>query len=114
MRIKHFLVKMLLTVVLVAVGYISHAAINPQDLKNEIIDGLAWSYVVEDGYASVTGWNMGTAIDPQTTGEVSVPSSLGGFPVKVIGSYAFYQMKGVTSLTIPEGVEIIDFYMCRG
>ena len=114
MRIKHFLVKMLLTVVLVAVGYISHAAINPQDLKTEIIDGLAWSYVVEDGYASVTSWNMGTAIDPQTTGEVSVPNSLGGFPVKVIGSYAFYQMKGVTSLTIPEGVEIIDFYMCRG
>ena len=59
MRIKHFLVKMLLTVVLVAVGYISHAAINPQDLKTEIIDGLAWSYVVEDGYASVTSWNMG-------------------------------------------------------
>ena len=104
----------ILAAAFVAAGMMAHAYIGPQDLRTETVGGLAWSYAIIDGCATVTSWNMQTAIDPQTTGAVVVPDTLGGCPVTAIGSYAFYQMTGITSLTIPEGVESIDFYMCRG
>ena len=89
-------------------------AILPQDLRYEAVDGIEWSYVVVDGNAKVANLNMNTAIDPLTTGSVVVPDTLGGCPVTAIGAYAFYQMTGLTSLTIPEGVEEIEYYACRG
>ena len=83
-------------------------------MQTETVGGITWSYAIADGCATVTSWNMQTAIPPQTSGAVEVPSTLGGCPVRTIGSYAFFQMGGITSLAIPEGVETIEFYMCRG
>ena len=97
-----------------AADMFAFAYIGPQDLRTETVAGLTWSYAIVDGGATVTSWNMQTAIDPKTVGAVEVPSTLGGYPVTAIGSYAFFQMTGITSLTIPEGVESIDFYMCGG
>ena len=89
-------------------------AVLPQNLRYETVDGIQWSYVIDDGKAKVTNWNMNPAIDSSTTGAIVVPDSLGGCPVTAIGAYAFYQMTGITSLAIPEGVEEIEYYACRG
>ena len=106
--------KAMLATVFAAAGLVVHAYVNPSDLRIETVGGITWSYAIADDCATVTSWNMQTAIDPQTSGVVEVPSTLGGCPVRTIGSYAFFQMGGITSLTIPEGVETIEFYMCRG
>ena len=83
------------------------------DILSEDIGNLTWKYTVSNGTARVYGGHMKTAIG-WTTGEVVVPDMLGGLPVTVIGSYAFYEMTGISSLIIPEGVETIEFYACRG
>ena len=88
-------------------------AVSPSDLRYETVNGISWSYVVEGGKAKVTNWNMNPAVSSSTTGAVTVPETLGGFPVTAIGSYAFYKIPGITSLTIPEGVDTIEFYACR-
>ena len=87
--------------------------VSPSDLRYETVNGISWSYVVDGGKAKVTNWNMNPAVPSTTTGAVSVPDTLGGFPVTAIGSYAFYNISGITSLTVPEGVETIEFYACR-
>ena len=92
----------------------ARALVLPQDLRSEAVNGVTWSYAIEDGKAKVTNWNMHPAIDVLTKGAVVVPAMLGGCPVTAIGAYAFYQMTGITSLEIPEGVEIIEYYACRG
>ena len=106
--------KTILATVLAAAGLAVRAYVNPSDLQTETVGGITWSYAIADGCATVTSWNMQTAIPQQTSGAVEVPSTLGGCPVRTIGSYAFFQMGGITSLAIPEGVETIEFYMCRG
>lgn len=90
------------------------AVVLPQDLRYETVDGLQWSYVIEDGRAKVTNRSMEPAIDSSTRGAIVVPDSLGGCPVTAVGAYAFYQVTGITSLTIPEGVEEIEYNACRG
>lgn len=68
-----------------------------------------FTYTVNaDGTATITGYT-GTAAD------VTIPASVNGYPVTVIGSYAFYNQDGVLSLTIPDGVTTIKssaFYSC--
>ena len=83
------------------------------DILSEDIGNLTWKYTVSNGTARVYGGHMKTAIG-WTTGSIVVPSTLGGLPVTAIGSYAFFEMTEITSLTIPEGVETIEFYACRG
>ena len=63
------------------------------------------------------GWEPdGTAIDPSTTGPLTIPASfeyLGQtYYVKEIGESAFLGCKGITSLTIPEGVTKVDNRAC--
>lgn len=100
----------------VALGFafVVWADVSPQDLQIETVDGINWSFVTNGGKAKVTNKRMHTAIDASTTGAVVVPDTLGGCPVTAIGAYAFFQMPGITSLTIPEGVEEIEYYACRG
>ena len=78
--------------------------------------GIEWTYFVSNGEASLgSGTSSGTAVDKSTTGEIVIPSSLGGCPVTSIGAYAFYNCSGLTSVTIPDGVTSIGkhaFYNC--
>ena len=77
----------------------------------EVVDGIAWAYVVREGKAQLY------SIPWSTTGEITIPSTLGGCPVTSIGDFAFEECDLLTSVTIPEGVMRIGeyaFYYCYG
>ena len=74
----------------------------------ESVDGITWTYSVKDGYA-VLGYApfVKRAVHPPTKGAVTIPASLGGYPVREIGEFAFHSCQSLTSVTIPEGVTTI-------
>ena len=70
-----------------------------------------YTYTVENGEATITG------CDNSISGEVVIPDTLGGYPVKNIGWGAFYGCTGLTSVTIGNSVTSIgehSFYGCTG
>ena len=74
-------------------------------------DGYTYTYSVTDGKATIGSSNAWTtAISPNPTGHVAIPSSLGGFPVVGIGEYAFYNCFRLEGVTIPESVTAIGQY----
>lgn len=60
-------------------------------------------YILKNDKATVIGY------DGQPSGYISIPSSLGGCPVTVIDSYAFYR-DSITGVSIPNTVETIGWY----
>lgn len=81
-------------------------------------NGLTWKYVVVNGAAMLFGgkhlewdteegrykWEYDTAIPRNTSGAITIPPSLDGYPVTAIGDGAFTECEGLTSVTIPSGV----------
>ena len=66
-------------------------------------------YVIENDEAIVTG------VSGTVTGEMTVPSTLGGYPVTVIGGNAFYNRDDFRSISLPDTVTTIGdkaFYGC--
>lgn len=80
----------------------------------ETIGGITWSYCIEDGKAVIYKGDEVPAIPVETTGNVTVPSSLGGYPVVAIGDYAFYGCEDVKNVIIPDGVTSIGEYAFCG
>ena len=84
----------------------------------ETVDGITWTYTVKDGCASVgSGSPSYNAVPRSTSGSITIPSTLGGYPVTKIGLSAFQNCRELTSVTIPDGVTVIDtfaFSDCRG
>ena len=80
--------------------------------------GIKWTYTVSNGKASLGGGSTSsTAVPGSTTGALSIPSTLGGYPVTSIGEYAFWSCSGLTSVTIPNSVTSIGynaFSYCSG
>lgn len=90
-------------------------------IRTAQVDGLTWKYVVVDGGATIFGgqfrewddeeggyiWAFYPAIPEGTSGAISVPSSLGGYPVTAIGNGAFCECENLTSVKIPVGVTSI-------
>ena len=81
------------------------------------VNGITWTYIVTNGYASVGSgeynWRTGvaiTAVPTSTVGAITIPSSLGGYPVKDIEDYAFYKCGKLTGVTIPNGVANIGYF----
>ncbi len=75
----------------------------------ETAEGLAYR-VEQDGTATITGYSGGK-------GDVSIPSEIGGHPVRAIGNDAFYNVTEINSVFIPEGVTHIGdgaFDNCSG
>lgn len=64
------------------------------------------------GYYTYTVDDEGNATiikcDPSISGEITVPQTLGGYPVTKIGSNAFNGCKNITEITVLENVTYID------
>ena len=82
------------------------------------VDGITWTYTVSNGKATIGGGSSSsTAVPKSTSGALSIPSSLGGYPVTGIGAYAFCNCTNLTSVTMPDSVTNIAlraFSGCSG
>ena len=90
-------------------------------LSTQIVDGVAWTYSVNDGKAQIRqqrgSVRMGLwvpAISASTTGAITIPSTLGGCPVTSIENFALNGCSGLTSVTVPSSVTNIGFgtFLC--
>ena len=67
-------------------------------------DKFYYYYTVSDDKATITEVGYGLL------GDITVPSTLGGYPVVSIAEDAFKGCTGITSVIIPEGIESIGKY----
>ncbi|MBR5592073.1 MAG: leucine-rich repeat domain-containing protein [Kiritimatiellae bacterium] len=74
------------------------------------VNGITWTYKVVNGEATIGTGGWSPAIPSSTSGAISIPSTLGGYPVTAIGSQAFYNCNNLTSITIPSSVTSIGDY----
>ena len=75
----------------------------------ETVDGYTWSYRVKNGEVEIVAEKDGKtccAVSPNPTGEVKIPSTLGGAKVTRIGERAFRGLD-LTSVSIPASVTSI-------
>lgn len=66
-------------------------------------------------YAVNFGETKITHVDKNISGDIVIPSYLGGYPVTTIGESAFISCEKITSVKIPETVSVIEdsaFYRC--
>ena len=79
----------------------------------EIVNNIAWSYEFENGQAVIcaeSGEWGDSAIPSETSGEIAIPSTLGGNTVVGIGDHAFYNCTNLTAVTIPASITKIGEY----
>lgn len=76
---------------------------------SETVDGVTFSYKIEDGEAmiGVEGKGFTAAVKNEPGGRLVVPSKLGGAPVTKIGFAAFYETKS-SEIILPDGVDTIE------
>lgn len=70
-----------------------------------------YTYTVSEGKATIT------AVNTSISGNVIIPSQLGGYPVTTIGEWAFEGCTGLTGVTIPDSVTSLGdgvFLGCSG
>lgn len=71
-----------------------------------VVDGLTWSYTIdESGNATITGCKDAEGNEP--AGEIAIPGKVDDYTVTSLGRVLFYENSGLTSVSIPEGVETI-------
>ncbi len=82
------------------------------------VNGITWTYTISNGEASLGGDSLSLpAVPTYTSGAITIPSTLGGYRVTSIGSYAFFLCRRLTSVTIPNNVTSIGssaFDECSG
>ena len=89
-----------------------------ENFLSETVDGYKWYYTIEgDGSVRVfKAWGS-PAVEPVPTGVVTIPATLGGKPVTIIGGDAFINCSGMTKVLIPDSVTTIwasAFKGCSG
>lgn len=76
--------------------------------ETETIDGVSWTFRLSGGEAILGGGSKSsTAVAKDTAGKIVIPEILGGLPVRIIDSYAFYDCVKLTDVEIPESVRTI-------
>ncbi|MBQ3549502.1 MAG: sigma-70 family RNA polymerase sigma factor [Clostridia bacterium] len=63
-----------------------------------------YTYTVSNSAATIT------SVNKAISGDVTIPSTLGGYPVKAIGREAFENCTKLNSVVIPNGVTTVDYY----
>ena len=77
--------------------------------EHETVDGVMWTYCIVAGEAKIYGGSSAKAAIPvETSGDLAIPSALGGCPVTCIESFAFNGCKCLTSVKIPDSVKRIE------
>ncbi len=89
------------------ISVVAAFALNVAFADTQIVDGIEWTYTVSNGKASCGNGYGGRAVPDNTKGSITIPASLGGYPVASIGSSAFDGCSGLTSVTIPDSVTSI-------
>ena len=77
------------------------------------VNGITWTYTVSNGEAELVEYTL----SEWTTGAITIPAKLNGYPVTGIGKNAFSYFSGLTGVTIPDSVTYIGrmaFYGCGG
>ena len=99
-KMKHKILKTLLAVAIATMTFCVEAA-------TETVNGIKWTYIVKDGEAILGGGDFIRAIPKSTSGAITIPSTLGGYPVTRIGGSAFFGCSSLTGVTIPNSVTSI-------
>lgn len=77
--------------------------------------GITWTYTVSDGKATIDGKDScEPAIPDSCSGAITIPPTLGGYPVSGIGDYAFVYCGFIERVTIPDSVTNIGDYAFLG
>ena len=70
--------------------------------KTVIIDGVKYKYSKNSDYLIV--------VNAAYSGDIVIPETADGLPVKQIGSSAFSELMDLKSVTLPNSIELIDNY----
>ena len=81
-----------------------------EPISSTTIGGNTWQYYVDNGGAIICSGGYGAAVSPVSDGELSIPETLGGYPVVEIGCSAFAELGNVTKINIPDTVTNIAAY----
>jgi len=93
----------------------------------EVVDGIEWTYTINNGEATIENKSVGgcgiptveysPAVPTSTSGQITIPSTLGKCPVVHIGNSAFAWCEELSGIEIPSSVKSIGdwaFNGCRG
>ncbi len=81
----------------------------PMSLQASAATEGYYTYEITNGEATITD------VDEAISGDIVIPSELGGCPVTIIGEYSFSGCSNITSITIPNNVISIEteaFFGC--
>ncbi len=67
----------------------------------DVVNGVTWYYTLANGQATIVTGEIPYA------GELTVPASLDGHPVKVLGDGCFCNNSAIISVVVPDGVEVV-------
>ena len=85
--------------------------VEARNVKVEAVGGIVWAYTVSGSKVTVGGGADDHAISPSAVvGTLTIPSTLGGYPVMAIGGHAFHNCYDLTNVTIPSSVTSIGNY----
>ena len=88
----------------------------PLTAETETVGGYTWTYRINGDTAEIYNDEYYAAISiwPDSTGDLTIPPTLGGKPVTSIGDFAFYNCSSLTSVTIPDSVKSIGYHAFDG